>query len=176
MTVAEIAKQLGKSHQAVYKKISNAGLRISDLRDASTGQLTPEGVEAIRALYSPSAGATEVAQSVEKPVAEVAAEVAQSVEKEVETVEKPVAEVETELARLQTEVAELKHRAELAEVKAAAAENERDYLRQQLDASIKAAALASVRRLTAPEDEQPTQAPAGLRTRIKAAWAALRNK
>ena len=154
MTVAEIAKQLGKSHQAVYKKISNAGLRISDLRDASTGQLTPEGVEAIRALYSPSAGATEVAQSVEKPVAEV----------------------ETELARLQTEVAELKHRAELAEVKAAAAENERDYLRQQLDASIKAAALASVRRLTAPEDEQPTQAPAGLRTRIKAAWAALRNK
>lgn len=159
MTVAELAQELGRSHQAIYKRIAKAGLKMADLRDSATGQLTPQGVEAIRNLYAGNSAGS---------CAKGAQQDAQ------------------ELARLRAEVEELRkaaadalHRAELADVKTAAAENERDFLRQQLDAAIKANALASMKRLTAPEEQSAGADPQQLHTfagRIKAAWAALRNK
>lgn len=163
MTVAELAQELGRSHQAIYKRIAKAGLKMADLRDSATGQLTSQGVEAIRNLYAGNS-----AGSCAKGAQQDAQQDAQ------------------ELARLRAEVEELRkaaadalHRAELADVKTAAAENERDFLRQQLDAAIKANALASMKRLTAPEEQSAGADPQQLHTfagRIKAAWKTIRGK
>lgn len=155
MTVAELAQELGRSHQAIYKRIAKAGLKMADLRDSSTGQLTPQGVEAIRGLYANSSG-----ESCAKGAQELA-------------------KLRAEVEELRKAAADALHRAELADVKAAAAENERDYLREQLDAAIKANALASMKRLTAPEEQSNTADQQQLRTltdRIKAAWHAIRGK
>lgn len=159
MTVAELAQELGRSHQAVYKRIAKAGLKMADLRDSSTGQLTPQGVEAIRSLYANSNG-----ESCAKGAQQDAQE---------------LAKLRAEVEELRKAAADALHRAELADVKAAAAENERDYLREQLDAAIKANALASMKRLTAPEEQSNTADQQQLRTltdRIKAAWHAIRGK
>lgn len=158
MTVAEVAKQLGKSHQAIYKRISKAGLQLSDLRDASTGHFTPQGVEALARLYPQLAAAAQA----EKPVAQP-----------VETDSTAVENLRNQVESLKQAAADATHAAELARIRAEAAENERDYLRQQLDAAIKASALASVKRLTAPEEQEPPQT---FRERVKAAWAALQRR
>ena len=151
MTVAEVARALGISHQAIYKRIAKAGLKLASLRDASTGHLTPQGVEALTRLYPQ----LDAAGTVEKPVAPDA----QAVE-----------DLRNQVASLKQAAADATHAAELARIRAEAAENERDYLRQQLDAAIKASALASVKRLTAPAEQEPQS----FRERVKAAWAALR--
>ncbi len=159
MTVAELAQELGRSHQAVYKRIAKAGLKMADLRDAATGQLTPHGVEVIRNLYANNSGES----------------CAKGAQQEAQALAKLRAEVE----ELRKAAADALHRAELADIKAAAAENERDYLREQLDAAIKANALASMKRLTAPEEQSAAADQQQLHTlthRIRAAWNAIRRK
>ena len=57
----------------------------------------------------------------------------------------------TTVENLQTQLQDMRHRAEMAEARAAAAENERDFLRTQLDNALKANALASMKRLEEPK-------------------------
>ena len=136
MTIKELAKELGRSHQAVYKKLGNAGIDLNALKNPTTGELTTEGEKIVRDLYSPKATATEALLT--------------EVESEVER-------LQSELNALQLDLIEAKHKAEVAEIRATAAEDERDYLRSQLDYAIKASALASVKRIAAASTEDDEQ-------------------
>lgn len=147
MTIKELAKELGRSHQAVYKKLGNAGIDLNALKNPTTGELTTEGEKIVRELYSPKATATEALRT----------EVESEVEKVESKVESEVERLQSELNALQLDLIEAKHKAEVAEIRATAAEDERDYLRSQLDNAIKASALASVKRIAAAstvDDEQ----------------------
>lgn len=62
-----------------------------------------------------------------------------------------------EVEQLKEQLTEERHRAELAEAREAAAANERDFLRTQLDNAIKASALASVKRIAAASTEDDEQ-------------------
>lgn len=78
-----------------------------------------------------------------------------------------------ELAAAHAELVEQRHKAELAELRAEAAANERDYLREQLDKAIKANALASMKRLETAENNSPSK---GLVDRLRVAWSTIRGK
>lgn len=52
---------------------------------------------------------------------------------------------------LKNQLKDMQHKVEMAEARAAAAENERDFLRTQLDNALKANALASMKRLEEPK-------------------------
>lgn len=58
MTLTEIAKQLNTSTMTVYRRLSKAGVRIADLRDTMTGELTAEGVAVIGSLFDATAQQT----------------------------------------------------------------------------------------------------------------------
>lgn len=81
--------------------------------------------------------------------------------------------LQKELAAAHAELVEQRHRAELAELKAEAAANERDYLREQLDKAIKANALASMKRLETAENNSPSK---GWTDRLRVAWSVIRGK
>ena len=186
MTIKELAKELGRSHQAIYKRLKTAGITLEELQEPGTGQLTEEGEKRLRSMY---------AQPVNRG-GTVEGEASTPVQPVNSTSTKEVEKLQREVEALRNQVAEMQHRAELAEVKAAAAADERDFLRTQLDNSIKASALASVRRLTAPEEAQemhpveeeapadtptedqgqPPQPRKGLQERLQAAWRILRGK
>lgn len=57
MTLAEMARQLNTSTMTIYRRLDKAGLKIADLRDADTGEITAEGVAAIGGLFT-TTGAT----------------------------------------------------------------------------------------------------------------------
>lgn len=59
-------------------------------------------------------------------------------------------QVET-VDNLKNQLKDMQHKVEMAEARAAAAENERDFLRTQLDNALKANALASMKRLEEPK-------------------------
>lgn len=139
MTIKELAQELGRSQQAVYKRLTRAGIDLKALREPGNGTLTAEGERIIRELYA----ASQETASESPPPAEKTDSTRLNSE-----VERLNAEVE----RLNNCLTEERHRAELAEAREEAAANERDFLRIQLDNAIKASALASVKRLQAPED------------------------
>ena len=60
MTLAEIARQLNTSTMTVYRRLDKAGVKIADLRDADTGEITAEGVAVIGGLFT-TTGATQPA-------------------------------------------------------------------------------------------------------------------
>lgn len=170
-TIAEYARTKGVTTQAVYKRLAKAGIDPYSLRKAKAGRqiggdLSEEGLAIL-----------DKAMSGDIP----------TVNGGISTINQPsTMDASPEVVALRAEVEELRkaaadahHRAELADVKAAAAENERDYLREQLDAAIKANALASMKRLTAPEEQSNTadqQQLSTLKDRIKAAWHTIRGK
>lgn len=130
MTIKELAQELGRSHQAVYKKVSKAGISLETLKRNGTSHLTEDGERIIRGLFDGiQPHPLEDEPSKDSPFNAVASE------------------VEQELNTLRRELVESRHRVELAETRAVAAEEERDFLRAQLDSAIKASALASVKRL-----------------------------
>jgi predicted RNase H-like nuclease (RuvC/YqgF family) len=58
MTLAEIARQLNTSTMTVYRRLDKAGVKIADLRDADTGEVTAEGLAVIGGLFN-TTGATQ---------------------------------------------------------------------------------------------------------------------
>lgn len=151
MTIKELAKELGRSHQAVYKKLGNAGIDLNALKNPTTGELTTEGEKIVRELYAPKATATEALRT----------EVESEVEKVESKVESEAERLQSVLNALQRDLIEAKHKAEVAEIRATAAEDERDYLRRQLDNAIKASALASVKRIATASTEDVEQEQRG---------------
>ena len=51
MNVTQLAKHLEISKPTLYKRVKDAGLRLDDLRNTQTGELTQYGVETISALF-----------------------------------------------------------------------------------------------------------------------------
>lgn len=139
MTIKDLALELGRSQQAIYKRLSRAGIDPKALRHKGGSDLTEEGERIIRELY---AAPQEEATAAPPPPAK---DDSTGLNAEIER-------LNSEVERLKSLLTEEKHRAELAEAREEAAANERDFLRIQLDNAIKASALASVKRLQAPED------------------------
>ena len=70
MTVKEIADKYGLTVQAVYKRLKGSGIKISALKDAETGHLTPEGEKTVLSLFEnkkpPEAAENALKQEVER--------------------------------------------------------------------------------------------------------------
>lgn len=71
MTIKEVAQVTGLSQQAIYKKIKSRGIKIEDLKDKETGQLSEHGEEVIRELFIDKKDEKQVSTEVEKLRAEV---------------------------------------------------------------------------------------------------------
>lgn len=57
MTLAEMARQLNTTTMTIYRRLHKAGLKIADMRDADTGEITAEGMAVIGGLFT-TTGAT----------------------------------------------------------------------------------------------------------------------
>lgn len=104
MTIKEVAERTGLSHQAIYKRLKARGIRLDDIRDKATGQLTPEGGTVIAELF---------------PVTASSIPEEKKAETQVEKLRNQVAELTTEVEKLRNQVETL--------------ENERDFLRTTLE-------------------------------------------
>ena len=112
MTIKEVAQSTGLSHQAIYKRLKARGIKLDDIRDKTTGQLTPEGGMVIAELFPVTASSIPEEKKAEKPDET-------QVENQVEKLRNQVAELTTEVEKLRNQVATL--------------ENERDFLRTTLE-------------------------------------------
>ena len=190
ISIADVAKQKGISTQAIYKRLAKLGIQTESLRDPLTGGLSPTGLATLETALL-HAGQTQRTrgerEAGQQPTTNNRQSTVNHQSAKVDKLQKMVDE-------LQHQVAEQRHRAELAELKAEAVADERDFLRRQLDNAIKANALASVKRLTAPEPDEPAEAPAEeaeavpvedqpqqperqrIGARIRAAWQIIRGK
>ena len=60
MTLAALARQLNTTTMTIYRRLKRNGVSIDELRDSTTGNLTPAGVSIIAALFDePAATAPE---------------------------------------------------------------------------------------------------------------------
>ena len=125
MTIKEVAQLTGLTHQAIYKKIKANGLRLDNLKDKTTGQLTAEGEAIIKDLFCIS----------EPPPAADATEV--------EKLTTTVAELTTEVEKLRNQVANQAERI-------TALTEERDFLRTALDQAQKLQAITLAKVPSAP--------------------------
>lgn len=105
MTIKEVAEQTGLSHQAIYKRLKARSIKLDDIRDKATGQLTPDGEAVIAELFPVTSSSTPEEKKV--------------VDNQVEELRNQVAELTTEVEKLRNQVATL--------------ENERDFLRTTLE-------------------------------------------
>lgn len=64
MTLTALAEQLNTTTMTIYRRLKRNGLTIDELRDATTGDLTPTGVSTIAALFDVTGG-TETEQAAE---------------------------------------------------------------------------------------------------------------
>lgn len=115
MTIKEVAEKTGLSHQAIYKRLKNHGVKLDSIRDKATGQITLDGEAIISELFPACAGPSDTLEK-EKPAEKP---VETQVENEVEKLRNQVAELTTEVEKLRNQVATL--------------ENERDFLRTTLE-------------------------------------------
>ena len=51
MTITDMAKQLNVSTMTIYRRCKKSGVKLDELRDASNGRLTSEGVAIIASLF-----------------------------------------------------------------------------------------------------------------------------
>lgn len=65
VTLAALAKQLNTTTMTIYRRLKRNGLTIDDLRDTTTGELTPAGVSTIAALFD-GTGGTDAEQEAER--------------------------------------------------------------------------------------------------------------
>ena len=150
MTIREVAQQTGLSHQAIYKRIKAQGLKLEDLKDKKTGQLSPEGEAILRDLFSIEP------QPEEKP--------SEDNSEELRGLRNQVAELTTEVEKLRNQVATL--------------ENERDFLRDALEREQKN--LEREQQLTGMITTKlptPPQAlPSGEKGRLRTWWDKVRRR
>lgn len=66
MTLAELAKQLNTTTMTIYRRLNKRGVKIGDLRDANSGELTPAGASMISGMFdAPSATTAEQQQNIQ---------------------------------------------------------------------------------------------------------------
>lgn len=56
MTLTALADQLNTTTMTIYRRLKRNGLSIDELRNATTGELTPAGVSTIAALFDATGG------------------------------------------------------------------------------------------------------------------------
>lgn len=149
MTISEYARKHGVTPQAVYKRLSTKGIKVSTLCNKDK-TLTEGGIAALDELMQLKDAVNQVDNH------------RSTVDREDSTVVNRIEELEKLLTAAE-------HRAELAEQRAAAAESERDFLREQLSSSIKATALAAAPRLL-----EEGEGRRSVKTRLVSAWKAWR--
>ena len=118
MTIKEKAAALGVSHQAIYKRLRNAGLSIADITTA-TGELTTDGEATIEQMYKgqrkqTGTGGGKPRQPAKGPT------------------RAEFEELQAELLTYRQRLAESESRAAQLEAKAEDLTKERDYLRNAL--------------------------------------------
>lgn len=158
-SVAEFARSRGVTTQAVYKRLTKLGIDPNSLRstrpDGKTGgSLSEEGLAMlIKAMDGGIEPSTDEPSTVNQKASTV------NHQPSTDKVDGEAEALRDKIAALQLDLIEAKHKAEVAEIRATAAEDERDYLRSQLDNAIKASALASVKRIAAAstEDDEKEQ-------------------
>jgi len=150
MTINEVAQRYGISHQAVYKRIKSAGHKLNELKDKTTGQLTPDGEAIVLALFSDENQAPPPdATQVEK--------------------------LKTEVAELRPEVEKLRNQVATLEERLKTVTEERDFLRTTLETTNKN--LENAQQLQAMTlAKLPALLPAGNGGRLRRAWDVLRGK
>ena len=110
MTLTAIAEQLGVSTMTVYRRCKKSGVNIADLRDPVTGEVSPDGVHVISALFSKVTAANSTQSATEGGT----------------QTPQPITDSETRCAILETQL-------EAAKLRIQMLENERDRLVNQLD-------------------------------------------
>lgn len=165
MTISEYARSRGVTPQAVYKRLSTKGIKVDGLRNRDK-TLTQSGIATLDETLN--------LQLVDNQVDNRAINQVVNVDNPVDN-QQSVTMMTERITELERNLSEAEHRAELAEQKAAAAEqraaaaeSERDYLREQLSASIKATALASMTRIESKQES--------VKNRLLSAWNVLRGK
>ena len=165
MTISEYARSRGVTPQAVYKRLSTKGIKVDGLRNRDK-TLTQRGIETLDEVLH--------LQPVDNQVDNQTINQVVNVDNQVDN-QQSVTMMTERVTELERNLSEAEHRAELAEQKAAAAEqraaaaeSERDYLREQLSASIKATALASMTRIEGKQES--------VKNRLLSAWNVLRGK
>lgn len=148
MTIKEVAQRTGLSHQAIYKRLKSRGVKLDEIRDKATGQITPDGEKIISELF-PSSAATSDDQKKEKPAEK-------PVETEVEMLRNQVAELTTEVEKLRNQVETI--------------ENERDFLRATLEREqhLHGIALSKLPPALPPAEEE--------RGRLRSWWDRVRGR
>ncbi len=117
MTVKDIATRAGVSHQAVYQKLKKRGIRIEDLRDKETGELTGEGMAILLKLF---------------PLADETVEC--STNDESSKLEGAISQDEV-IERLGKEIDRLKSELSIKKIQLEAITDERDFLRKAVEQS-----------------------------------------
>lgn len=165
MTISEYARSRGVTPQAVYKRLSTKGIKVDGLRNRDK-TLTQSGIATLDETLN--------LQPVDNQVDNRAINQVVNVDNPVDN-QQSVTMMTERVTELERNLSEAEHRADLAEQKAAAAEqraaaaeSERDYLREQLSASIKATALASMTRIESKQES--------VKNRLLSAWNVLRGK
>ena len=115
MTLAEMARQLNTSTMTIYRRLYKAGLKIADLRDADTGEITAEGVAVIGGLFTTTGATGSTTNTTNSGV----------------TRTQPTTQHDAQPAEV--EVAVLRERVQGLADKLATVEAERDRLREQVD-------------------------------------------
>lgn len=168
MSVAGFAKSKGVSTQYVYKRLEKAGIKPSALRDPETGLLTDDGLATLIKTLEECQPSTVNHQ----PSTNARLHQPSTINThEVDALKEELSALRDEVASLKLNLTDARHRAELAEMRAAASESERDFLRTQLDSAIKATALATMKGIAPQESHQN-----GLVRRVANAWANLWGK
>lgn len=118
MNIKEVSQQTGISQQAIYKKIRNRGIRIEDLKDKESGQLSEYGEAVIQELFFNEKGKNDRSKRVEKPV-----------DKSTFENEK----LNLEIEKLRNQIENLENQVNQLEAIKESLTEERDYLKKALD-------------------------------------------
>ena len=104
MNITEYARQMGTSKTTLYRKLNDAGLDASALRDAD-GNLTDEGLSTLAALLDGTLQRRPISRAVD------ASADAATLAGQVETLERQLDETRAALAAANTRIAELQQQA-----------------------------------------------------------------
>jgi len=131
MTIKEFAKGQGITTQAVYQRIKAAGIDLAGIKKSNSAELTAEGLEALRNLFTKNEGGSGA----------------------------KIAEYKAAIASLQTQVEKLKEEKAEARAELEAAKQSAEQWRQQAEQqaeAVKAAQTIAAKLQEALEREQQT--------------------
>ena len=122
MTIAEFAREIRKTQQAVYQKMKRKGIKPADIQQPDSAQLSEEGERILRSLFS-----TEETQ-IAKQALSTASELIEA-NKQLEAVKKQLEEAEKTREALSTQIEQQAQQIQQQAERIQELETERDFLR-----------------------------------------------